>query len=590
MKIRHKIFLIGFQFIGLAATSVLTSCGDKFMDEYPWMVGKQENQSDVDDDGLGKTDITVLEGELKGAIPSMLTYASKGHEYQYQRSNSVDNYSGYWTTSQNKFEFGGALPTLYTYPNDYLGGPMNNEVFLKAKNAIFYAEELGKPEWRAVALIIQAFTGHELVDFYGSITFTDWRNKKRDPPMIWERGEDVYNQIFEDLNEAIAILKVRQPSSEELYKIEDSKTTLAKGDWRRWVKFANSIKLRMAMNIVKYRPADAQRYAEEAVNDEIGVMTESDATDIGYYYADTGDGHALYTITNSWRDIRLGASLENILKRYENPLLGVWFNKNAFDIYSIIGIFSGVSKGSDYIGIRQGVKMITRGDESQGYGPFSGGSTFIEKMPKTYFKRVEAIFLRAEGALRGWNMGATASGGRSAKDFYEAGIRLAFQENGITDRSTIDNYLEITEDRVKEVDYKDPYRSENGIKGRVKVGVKWEESDSDELKLEKIITQKYIANFPMGAEAWTTFRRTGYPRLFPVKVNNMPGVDTELQIRRIPLVETENNQQEYQQSMIPALGGPNTGATRVFWDVPTERRGEIIEDGSKFPEVIPVNF
>lgn len=88
----------------------------------------------------------------------------------------------------------------------------------------------------------------------------------------------------------------------------------------------------------------------------------------------------------------------------------------------------------------------------------------------------------------------------------------------------------------------------------------------------------------------TTFRRTGYPRLFPVKINNMPSVDTELQLRRIPLVENENNMLEFQESMIPALGGDNTGATRVFWDVPTEQRGEPIEEGSKFGAVIPVNF
>lgn len=118
--------------------------------------------------------------------------------------------------------------------------------------------------------------------------------------------------------------------------------------------------------------------------------------------------------------------------------------------------------------------------------------------------------------------------------------------------------------------------------------VKWNDADSDELKLEKIITQKYIANFPMSAEAWTTFRRTGYPRLFPVFLNNMPGVDTELQLRRIPLVETSNNTLEI-ASLVEALGGPNNGGTRVFWDVPTEQRGETSEDND-CQIVIPVNF
>ena len=47
-------------------------------------------------------------------------------------------------------------------------------------------------------------------------------------------------------------------------------------------------------------------------------------------------------------------------------------------------------------------------------------------------------------------------------------------------------------------------------------------------------------------------------------------------------MEDENNKQEFQESMIPALGGPNTGGTRLFWDTETELRGEIIEDGSQW--------
>lgn len=583
MKRKYKILTLGYYSLGLFVGTGLMGCGDKYLEPYPWIVGSQEEVNESEgDDGLGAKDITVLEAELKAAIPQMITYLSKGHEYQYERSNSIDNYAGYWTTSQNNFTFGGPLPTLYTYPNNYLGGPNNNAVFIQAKNAIYHAEELGKPEWRAVALIIQAYVGHEVTDFYGSIPFNDWRKVKRTPPLTYEKGADIYEQIFMDLDEAISILKERKPSAAELAKIEDSKTTLSKGDWQRWVKFANSIKLRMAMNIVKYDAAKAQLYAETAVNDEVGVLTENDAYDIGYYYEDTADGHPLYTISKSWMDTRLGASLENIMKRYENPLLGIWFDRNAAAINTNTGSFSGIGVNQDYVGIRQGIAMINKSNEQTGYGPFSASSEFLRTMPKTYFKRVEVLFLRAEGALRGWSMGGTA------KDFYEKGIRLAFSENNFNDEALITEYL--NKETAKTVDYQDPYSPGNSIKGRVTVGVKWNEADKDEVKLEKIITQKYIANFPMGAEAWTNFRRTGYPRLFPVKLNNMEGVDSELQIRRIPLVEDENNRLEFQQSMIPALGGPNTGGTRVFWDTETELRGDIIEDGSQWKVVIPVNF
>ena len=489
------------------------------------------------------------------------------------------------TTSQNNFVFGGPLPTLYTFPNNYLGGPMHIEVFKGSKNAYLHAEELGKPEWKAVAMIIQGYVGHETVDFYGSVPYDDWRRVKRDPPLTYMRGYDVYTQIFEDLDEAVRILNERQPNAEELAKIETGPATLARGDWRRWVKFANSIRLRMALNIVKSHPGEAQMQAEKAVNDGIGVFDDmkGDMYDFAYYYSDghTSD-HPIYFIGEQWDDIRLGASLENIMKKYDNPLLEIWFRRNSNPINTASGVFSGIAANEDFIGIRQGVAMINKSDKTRGYGPFSRAAEYVRMMPKAYMKRTEMLFLRAEGALRGWSMGG------SAQELYERGIRLAFSENGFNDESAIQKYLAI--EKAKVVDYMDPYSGGNSIKGRVTVGVKWDDSNSKEELLEKIITQKYIANFPMGAEAWTTFRRTGYPRLFPVKLNNMPGVDTELQIRRIPIVETENNSLEIQSTMIPALGGPNTGGTRVFWDVQTELRGEIIEPNSNSPVVIPVNF
>ena len=486
------IYSIGFFAGSLLSTGMLISCGDQFQEEYPWMIGKQEDMDNSNEAGAGATDITVLEKELRGAIPFMINYSHEPngswapHKYQYYRANSIDNYAGYWTTSKGTFTFGGPLPTLYTYPNDYLGGPMDNQIFTQSVNAIFHATELGKPEWRAVGLIIQAYSAHEIVDFYGAAPFTDWRNVNRIPPLTYEKGVDIYDIIFKDLDEAITILKERQPSKAELEKIEDPNKTISYGDWRRWVKFANSIKLRMAMNIVKYDVGKAQQKAEEAVADEIGVLTLNDDKDIAYYPT-SEISCCLWRICNEWHDLRLGASLENILKHFGNPLLTRWFDTNA---YPIKDKNSGVAAPIDVYGMRPGINMRnnnTTGKDKGGYGPFATLTDEFKYMHQSFFKRTECLLLRAEGALRGWNMGGTA------KDFYEAGIRLALEENGVTDQNTINEYINRTE--VKDVDYKDPLNEIHNIKGRVKVDVKWNDADSDELKLEKIITQKYIANF-----------------------------------------------------------------------------------------------
>ena len=86
----------------------------------------------------------------------------------------------------------------------------------------------------------------------------------------------------------------------------------------------------------------------------------------------------------------------------------------------------------------------------------------------------------------------------------------------------------------------------------------------------KIITQKYIALYPVGQEAWTEFRRTGYPKVFPVCVNESNGgcVDTDIQIRRLAFPQDEyNTNREMLDGGISLLNGPDNPGTRLWWDV-----------------------
>ena len=93
--------------------------------------------------------------------------------------------------------------------------------------------------------------------------------------------------------------------------------------------------------------------------------------------------------------------------------------------------------------------------------------------------------------------------------------------------------------------------------------------ETNEEQLEQIITQKWIAMFPDGQEAWSEFRRTGYPRIFPVVINNSGGdIDTNIQVRRINFVESERNTNTANVDIaVGYLNGPDTGGTRLWWDV-----------------------
>lgn len=74
--------------------------------------------------------------------------------------------------------------------------------------------------------------------------------------------------------------------------------------------------------------------------------------------------------------------------------------------------------------------------------------------------------------------------------------------------------------------------------------------------------------FPEGMEAWSEFRRTGYPKIFPVVQNYSGGtIDTEKQIRRLPFPQTEyDNNNANVKDAISLLNGADHGGTPLWWD------------------------
>jgi len=69
-----------------------------------------------------------------------------------------------------------------------------------------------------------------------------------------------------------------------------------------------------------------------------------------------------------------------------------------------------------------------------------------------------------------------------------------------------------------------------------------------------------------GCESWTEYRRTGYPKLFPVVINNSGGtISSDLQIRRIAYHSSEHTGSGAAAGAA-LLGGPDNGGTSVWWD------------------------
>lgn len=544
-------------------------------------------------------DATVesIEGQLIQGMEYVIDF--REHKYQYQRNLNVDVYAGYMSLCM---DFDGRQPSTYYYPNNpFINGPYGEtpKLYPYIAPAIAAASDLGRGDLAAIAKIMYGYSMLAIADCNGPIAYYDWRVLKETYPLTYLSPREAYGAIIQDLRDAVDTLNAYQPSVAQLKRVEGTTAGSPCGwMWDNWVKFANSIQLRMALNMANvkesiqlYRNGEPttsetpQEIAEKAV--ALGVLELGD-DDIGFKSKERNLVHPLYKIAVGWEDTRLSASLENIAKRYGHPMLDYYFinngaGKHGYDLKDKSTGITSLKKNTQTLGVRQGIMLKPQSQSKTDYLTFSEVSTNVQFLNFTWFKVVEVLFLQAEGALRGWNMGGTA------EDFYNEGIDLGFEEVGAMAKAATYKLQET----VKDVDYVDYYDKENNLEGRVTVGVKWNDSDTEEVKLEKIITQKWLANFPMSLEAWTTFRRTGYPRLFPVKINqwNYAGrPDNEIQIRRIPWGDTPTTTEEienYNSYLLPAVqqdGGQNLANSPLFWD--------ISDSWSKDNEglVIPQNF
>ena len=138
----------------------------------------------------------------------------------------------------------------------------------------------------------------------------------------------------------------------------------------------------------------------------------------------------------------------------------------------------------------------------------------------------------------------------------------------------VDAYINGT---TPQSDFVDPGNSELNHKAMNHLGVKWDDNATNEEKLERIITQKFLANFPLSNESWAEYRRTGYPRFFPPYVNESNGaVNSEEGVRRsIYSSNAYNSNDKGVQGGVELLNKENTaktgisgdkGGTHLWWD------------------------
>lgn len=515
---------------------LLAACTDNFLSTNTNPNAATEEELGYDNLGLGSL-ITQMEYQLYPCITKDQNVDV--NNYQKMFSLAGDIYSGHQGAS-NMFESNGKNNTTYSMlPNWYnVAYTIGYQNYMNPWYNLLIKKTIS-PSTFAVGQILKVYGMHRVTDMYGPIPYKDFIPASDIP---FTSQEVIYDTFFDELEEAVEIL-------ENYIKVNPNAKPLAaydkiyNGDFEKWIKFANSLKLRLAIRIVYVNEKKAQTKAEEAIKAGVFVNNEDNAM-----IAVNGSStvNPLYMICYTYNDTRLGATMESYLKGYNDPRLSIWF------------LQSEQSAGKAYNGVRTGI--LFNADEYKVLSKLNvSASTAIQLMTAS-----EVYFLRAEVALRRWN-----AGGETAQTLYEEGIRTAFNQPLGANSTKAGDASDYIKGTSLPIVYTDPLQSKYNYSKTGRVSVCWEDGGSDEeVLLEKIITQKWIALFPDGQEAWSEFRRTGYPRVIPVQENLSGGnIDSRKQIARLPY--PNNLKSDYPgiyEDALKTLNGADTGGTKLWWD------------------------
>jgi hypothetical protein len=454
---------------------------------------------------------------------------TQNNAYQMTENLLGDVYGRYMTASDDKFNIQNFA--IYTASEKWINWPFKNVMpnVYTNWNQIREITE-GKGVIFAWAQLLRVASMQRLTDVYGPIPYS--KVETGELKVAYDSQEEVYHNMFNDLDWAIDVLTSSAANSDNS-TMKDFDLVYG-GDFTKWVKLANSLKLRMAMRIRFVDPILAKEMAEEAISHPIGVITtNSDNASI----ESPVDGNPLYIMWKTYGDTRVCADIASYMNGYKDPRREKYFQTAT------------INSTTGYLGLRAGANIKNTAWGEAYSAPVAENTDRVMWMTAS-----EIAFLKAEGTLAGWNMGGSTVG-----DLYNEGIKLSFEQWGVSGADAYSNDAVSKQDKY--VDPNNMYST-----GAVStVTIKWEEEADETVKLERIMTQKWLALWPNGQEAWSEYRRTGYPVFFSVAQNVSPNI---VVANRIPFcVDEYKNNAENMDAALKVLNGADNYQTRLWWDV-----------------------
>jgi|SRR5690606_29931614 len=393
-------------------------------------------------------------------------------------------------------------------------------VITNANIIIKQGTESGDLKYVGIAKVLKAYSFSVLVDLFGEVPFTEANQLVEGIKYpVYDKGEDIYPQLFAMLDEAIADLQNTEATNLSTPGADD---IIYKGNVSRWVKAANSLKFKLLVQQRKIKNVTADVNALIAANNLINTYAESfvipygpnGATDdrnpgYGEYYASQRTMHVspwLYEIMkgyntnifNGIEDPRIPYYFYNQIKATTAPNPDVEYRDGAF-VSKYFGS-QGLNRGKN---VQNQVTLFgiypVGGKYDDGSGTVANATSGTGAAPYRLITHADILFLKAELMQEGVVTGDAAA-------TLEAAVKASFTQvdgvvtaTGSTGVPTLANSTSATEYVTKVMAQ---FAAANASK-----------------KLEIIMTQKWLSSVGSWVDQYTDYRRTGFPRLFdPVAV------------------------------------------------------------------------
>ena len=312
----------------------------------------------------------------------------------------------------------------------------------------------------AVANILKAYVFQLLASTYGDIPYEEAFDAQNNPTPAYSTQKTIFLDLFAKLKAAADYLETSENT------VFSSGDLMYNGDAAKWAKFANSLRLKLAVRLSKVTDSDLLAARTQAINEASGKAFSGNDDNAGVTYLGDGESNApmydgFYTarrndMTPSANFVDLLKGINDTLNEKTNPFFGIedprisiWVPKNNAGIY----------RGMPYGLVNQNASAL----RSSVANIYNARPVYLQAdATVTWMDYAEVCFIMSE--LNNWD-----------QTWYEAGVRSSCERWGA---EGIDEFIASLPPASKET----------------------------------VLTQKYIALFMNGYEAWAEYRRTGFPK------------------------------------------------------------------------------